>query len=863
MNKMRTSKKILIAFLGIAAVIAVIFLARWLIRYRFYNVYREDLTSYEYETGSEFAALQDSHKDVEGMVLAAENDILKLYVNPATAEVAVFDKRNGKTVFSNPSNADQDKIANTTNKNYLKSQLVVDYFNTSRTMGTFDSYSYCIDKKQLQVEGIENGIRFLYTLGDLSSSTGIVPQYISSDTLQRVLANMSEEGRKFSEKKYTSSDVAENYMELLPSAVKGASQLRKLNKYFEEAGFTEEEYVVEMEGSGVEGVIPISFEIPLEYRLNEDGLDVSIPMSQVKENGGGRLFRIQLLRYFGAADEQEEGYMMVPNGSGSLIRFNNGKNTAAPYSEYIYGIDPLAADYVVRENTVNAKLALYGLFRNDSAVFATIEDGAAFAYLTAYVSGKINEYNFVYPTFVIRGNDKLSMFGTTGNEADIPIVETNFYDANITVKYTMLTEENSSYSQAANYYRQRLVREGVLTAKENNEEDNLKFYYDILGGVGMTKFFLGTQYDGMYDMTTFREAGEIYSDLYQNGVTNQVMNYQGWMNGGYYHDVADKIRVPYSLGGKSDLEELSRKLKEDGNTFYADVAFQKVTYISKRYSSGNETSRYYGAGYVAELGLVHPGTLRQTSGLGYDENHYYLISPKFLVRYTDAFAKKIRNYDISGISLRDLGDELHSDKKRTNIIDREAALDVVRAALADLSDTDKAIMINSGNDYSFAYADDIVNVPLSSNDYYIVDETIPFYEMLIHGYIDYAGSPINLSDSFEEADIVLNLIENGAAPHFVFSWKNSNEIKNTALNRFYSTSYTNWKQEAIKIYNQVNDALNPVKDAAMVKHAILNNGVKAVTYDNGVVIYINPNTSDQKADGFTIPARSYLVGGVK
>ena len=64
MNKMRTSKKILIAFLGIAAVIAVIFLARWLIRYRFYNVYREDLTSYEYETGSEFAALQDSHKDV-------------------------------------------------------------------------------------------------------------------------------------------------------------------------------------------------------------------------------------------------------------------------------------------------------------------------------------------------------------------------------------------------------------------------------------------------------------------------------------------------------------------------------------------------------------------------------------------------------------------------------------------------------------------------------------------------------------------------------------------------------------------------------------------------------------------------------
>lgn len=862
MKKMRTSKKILIAFISIIAVIVIIFLARWLIRYRFFNDYRDDLSSYSYEEGREFKAISEKSPDVEGMVLAAENDILKLYVNISTAEVAVVDKRNGNITYSNPENADEDAVASGTNKNYLKSQVIVDYFNTSRTMGTLDSFSFCTEKNQLVTEGIENGIRFIYTLGDLSSSTGIVPQYISKDTLQRVLDNMSEEGRKFSEKKYTASTVADDYFELLPSAVKGASQLRKLNKYFEEAGFTEEDYVAEMEGSGIEGAIPISFEIPLEYRLNGDSLDVSIPMSEVKENGGGTIFRIQLLRYFGAADKEEEGYMLVPNGSGSLIYFNNGKNNAAPYSEYVYGIDPLAAEYTVRENTENAKMALYGLFRDDSAIFATIEDGASFAYLSAYVAGKVNEYNFVYPTFVVRGNDKLSMFGTTGNEADIPIVETNFYDADITVKYTMLTKENATYSKAANYYRERLVKEGVLTEKEEQNE-NLKFYYDILGGVGMTKFILGTQYEGMYAMTTFEEAGDIYSDLYESGITNQVMNYQGWMNGGYYHDVVDKIKVPHSLGGKSGLEELSEKITSDGNGFYADVAFQKVTYISKRYSYGNETSRYYGAGYVAELGLVHPGTLRQTSGLGYDENHYYLISPKFLVRYTDAFTKKIQKYDIGGVSLRDLGDELHSDKKRTNVIDREAALDVVKAALEGMKETGKKLMLNNGNDYSFAYADDMINVPLTSNDYYIVDETVPFYEMLIHGYIDYAGSPINLSDTYEKADIVLSLVENGAAPHFMFSWENSNEIKNTALNRFYSTTYKNWKDDAIDIYNEVNEALKNVTGASIVNHEIFDNGVRAVTYDNGVIIYINGSTTEQKADGLSIPARSYWVGGVK
>ncbi len=862
MNKMRTSKKILIAFISIIAAVILIFLARWLIRYYFYNGYQNELSSYSYEEGGEFQAISETKSDVADMVLAAENDTLKLYVNTSSGAVAVVDKRNGNITYSNPTDADEDSIASGTNKDYLKSQLIVDYFNTTRTQGTFDSYSYCAERGQLEVESIANGVRFLYTMGDLSSETGIVPRYISADTLENVLSRMSEEGSTFTRKKYTESKVADNYYELLEATVKGASQLRKLNNYFTEAGFTEEEYIAEMEGSGVEGLIPISFEIPLEYRLNGDAVDVSIPLSEVKENGGGSIFRIQMLRYFGAAGTEEEGYMLVPNGSGSLINFNNGKTGTSPYSEYVYGLDPLSAEYTVRENTTDTKLALYGIFRKDSAVFATIEDGASYALLSAYVSGKVNEYNFVYPTFVVRGNDKLSMFGTTGNEADIPIVETNHYDANLTVKYTMLTEENADYSSAANYYRDRLVREGKLTAEETTGDD-LKFYYDVLGGVGMTKFFLGTQYQGMYPMTTFEEAENIYTDLYDSGITKQVMNFQGWMNRGYYHDVANKIKIPHALGGKSDLEALSSRMTADGNTFYADVAFQKVTFISKRYSYGNETSRYYGAGYVAEFGLVNPATLRQTSGLGYEENHYYLISPKFLHRYTDAFVKKIGKYDIGGISLRDLGNELHSDKKRTHIIDREAALDVVTAALGDMKNTGKNILLNAGNDYAFGYADDMINVPLSSNDYYIIDETVPFYEMLIHGYIDYAGSVINLSDTYEKSDIVLNLVENGAAPHFMFSWKNSSDIKTTALNRFYSTSYENWKDDAVAIYNEVNGALKYVTGAAMIKHETLDSGVKAVTYSNGVVIYINTGNSDKTVNGVTVPAKGYLVGGVK
>ncbi len=860
---MRKSKKIVIGVVSLIAAIVLIWLVYYLVHFYFYNHYRDYVSSnrYEYEEGTEFTPIAESKSDVEGMVLAQENEVLKLYVNPETGEIAVVDKRNGQITYSNPVDADDDAVANQTNKEYLKSQLIVDYFNTARTQGTYDSYAYCVEKgDQLAVESIGNGVRFIYTIGDLTAATGIVPQYISRETLERVTALLPEDEAKFVNKKYTESKVAEDYLELLESAVTGASQLRKLNQYFEEAGFTQEDYNREMEGSGVEGAVPISFVIPLEYRLNGDSLEVSIPMNQVQENGGGAIYRISLLRFFGAAGTEENGYLLVPNGSGSLINFNNGKTTAQPYSEYVYGIDPLAADLTIRENSENVKMALFAICRENSSVFATIENGGGLALLNAGVSGRINEYNYVYPTFVMRGNDKLAMFGTTGNEADLPIVEKRAYDVNLTVRYTMLTEEHAGYAGAANYYRERLIDEGVLAA--NGGSGDIKFYYDVLGSIEKTKFFLGIRYRGLYAMTDFDEAIEISDDLAANGITNQVMNYQGWCNGGYYHDVLNRVRVPWRLGGKSGLEDLSAAVEANGGSFYADVAFQRVTEVSDRYNVGNETARYYGAGYVAEFGLVNPATLRQTSGLSYDENRFYLVSPKFLVRYVEKFLGKIDGYDIGGISLRDLGNQLHSDKKRSNVINRTAAQEVVEAELQNIEDSGKRVMVNSGNDYSFAYTDDMINVPLSDNDYYIVDETVPFYEMLIHGCIDYSGAVINLSDTFDRAETVLSLIETGASPHFVFSWENSNEMKNTGLNRFYSTTYENWKEEAFSVYSEVNEALRHVNGAMITNHVIYENGVRAITYSNGVTIYVNTGTSDQTVDGVTVPARGYEIGGV-
>ncbi len=853
-------KKIVLGVLALAAMIGIGYLSFYFIYYVGYNHYRDFLTSYSTQEGTEFKAIKEAKPDVADMELVAENEYLKLYTDTATANVAIYDKRDGQITYSNPVNADEDSIANGTNLNYLKSQFILSYYNKEVKSGTYDSYSMSVERGQVEAEAIENGIRYIYKLGNFEKSkNGIVPLYLEQEKLEELIEKITE---KVSEKDatafgryYITSTSAPGMVELNGVAQKNVKSITKMQGWLSEIGWTEEDYVEQMELAGVEAAIPISFQVTLEYKLDEDGLEVSVPVSGMGEYGGGSIYRIQLLRYFGAAGVDEEGYMVVPNGSGSLIRFNNGKTTVANYAQYVYDIDPLAANYTTVEYTDSVKLPLFGICRENSSILATIEGGKSLSLITAGISGVYSDYNYAYPTFVLRTADNLLMFGNA--DTDVYVLEKDIYDSNLQVRYTFLTKEDKGYAGLANYYRERLIEEGKLV--QNGETGDIPLYYDVIGGVKETNHILGVQYLRTFAMTTFDQAGKMADEFLEAGIKNQVMNFQGWFNGGYYHNAPNTVRVLGKLGGKSDLEKLSETVTGNGGRFYADVAFQNVTFADNGFNYEAEGSRYYGAGFVASFGQINPTTLRATSGLGYMETRYDLLSPKFLPRYVESFVKKTKKLDIEGLSLRDLGTTLHSDKKRTNVIQREDALSVVEAQLELLKSTGKNIMTNAGNDYSFAYTTDLINAPISHNDFFIVDEDIPLYEMVLHGSISYSTELLNFYHQEDMTDIVLNMIEYGAAPHYVFTWEESSKMKNTGLNGFYATTYDVWKGEAISIYNEVNEALSKVQGYKMIDHEISSENVRKVTYSNGVTIYVNYSDEEQNMDGKSLPARSYRL----
>ena len=774
---MSLTKKLVLSILGIAAIALIAYLIYYFTYFVGYDRYKDFLSSYEYEQGTAYQTLADTDNKVPGFDLVAENDYLKLYTDTKTGNVAVYDKRDGSITYSNPLTEDEGKNVSDINKNILKSQLYVSYYNSDNKSGTLDSYTQCVQKNQLAVESIENGIRYIYTIG--------------SKTVKA-------------------------------------------------------------------GAIAIWFEIPLEYRLDGDSLVVSIPTGQIKETGGS-LYSIELLRSMGAAGKEETGYLVVPNGSGSIINFNNGKISATTpaYNQYIYEQDPMASSYTTQENLRAVRLPIFGICRENRSILAEVEDGASVAMITADVAGRKNSYNYAFAKFVLREQDDLKNFGDSALSATV--TEKELYDINATVRYTFLSEEYTGYAGLANYYREKLIAKGVLTPQEDG--GSIPLYYDIISGVKENAHFLGIQHLDTFAMTTYEDAAAMVDDFAAAGITNQVMNLQGWFNEGYYHDAPHDIRLVKDVGSKAELEDLSAKLKKLGGILYADVEFQRVTYADTGFNWSAEGARYYGAGYVASFGLVNPTTLRNTSGLGYAEPQYDLLSPKFLPRYVEKFAKKIKKYDISGLSLRDLGCYLTSDKRRTEVISREQSLDVVLAQLDLLKSTGKKLLINEANAYSFAYAQDIINVPLGDNSYGIVDENIPLYQMVLHGCINYSTDLLNFDDSEDMTLTVLRMIETGSAPHYVFTQQPSSRMKNTGMNRFYATTYDIWKVEAIDIYNRVNAALQYVSGAEITDHEIAGD-VRKITYSNGVAIYINYGDEAGSMDGKTIPAMSYEMEGI-
>ena len=618
------------------------------------------------------------------------------------------------------------------------------------------------------------------------------------------------------------------------------------------------------------------FSIPLEYYLEDENLVVRVPASEIKypvnviDEYGRRttypLVSVEVLPFFGAAGLEDEGYMLVPDGSGALIKLNNGKVTANPYEQTIYGRDlGLTQPAVVPPAAKEAHLPVYGMKRNDQAFLAIIEEGDTTGRINADISGRRYSYNAVWPRFILINQDRASLQGSTPEawgatiqwrvqRKTINTYQNQMYSGDLKIRFAFLSDDQADYSGMARYYRNYLVEKYNLTRV--NAGKGIPFFLELVGAIHDYQPVMGVRTEVIVPLTTYEQAKRIIFDLSREGIEQErfKLTYTGWLQRGVHHTFTNKILPEGALGGRKGFNSLVKFMNDRRIDFFPAVDFINVydDHLLDGFQSRRDALRYMDGNYALpklESNYFDAVTGRAKIGPA------YIISSLRFPTLTDRFLLDFSKYELSGIYLQNIGNQLNSDfTKRNRERTRDWVRDMIVAQTAKFS-AEAKVQVSGGNVYLLPLIDNIKNIPMTSSGYNIVDQDIPFYQMVLHGYIPFTGEPINFAADYR--DELLKLLETGGYPYYLGYYRSASALKETCFDRLYTGSYQDWLEEAVLVYHRLNAELAAVQSLEIVKHEQLADGVFATTYENGMVIMVNYNDEPVRIGDRVIEGKGY------
>lgn len=790
-----------------------------------------------------------------GMKGIAETADLQLFLHEQTGEIAVLDKIGGHIWRSNPADRNDDAIATGLNKDLLHSQASISFYNSFGQLGSVNSYTDSMAYKQVAYESLPDGLRVTYQFGTDAKTVDDMPLMLSKSRFEELTGKLDKTGSRALIIAYR-EDKEQGLYVRNDNALQGL-QLQRALDALEEAGYTADDLQRDIEELNLQQMKPIPriFRLSIEYRLDGDSLIVKVPKDRIEYPQDYPVHMVTLLRFFGAGGADEEGALFVPDGSGALIHFNNGKTKYPSYQQYVFGRDlTMERTNWSRDQTI--RLPVFGVMKKDAAFIGIIEEGASAAVMNADVSGRLNNYNYVYPSFVVINQDEVTLSASDQNRS-LPRFQEKPMQADFVVRYAFLRGEEASYRGMAHYYRNYLVDRGMLRKTEALESgnENAPFYLQLIGSIPKQKHVLGIPYRALEPLTTTDEARAILEQLKERGIDHIRLKYSGWFNGGLDHKVPTTISVDRAIGGVKGLKQLMEYAAEENIAIFPDIALLSVgsgSGFRESKDAARKLTNAPAAVYPIDLALNRRDRERTPS---------YVLSPRLVERYAALMKDQLQQLAISSVSLRDLADQLNSDYRKHHLVDRTESEQISRQALDSLYEAGLTMMADGGNVYALSYLTDITNAPLSSSRFKIEDESVPFYQMVVRGYVDYTGAPYNLSTYTNPQQYILQCLEYGS--HVSFTWiaKQNDKVKDTEYDYLYAVHYDGWLELAEHMYEEVNSVLKLVQHAGIIHHEKRAEGVYETVYENGVSVIVNYNRSPVTINGITIAPESFVTGG--
>lgn len=591
------------------------------------------------------------------------------------------------------------------------------------------------------------------------------------------------------------------------------------------------------------------FEIPCFFGIGEDRFVAKIFSDQIQQHGSLQVAGITFLPYFGAGSTEEDGYMLVPDGSGALIYYNNQKQGYQSYSQKVYGRN-LALN--LQSNTMvtqDATMPVFGIQKGSDALLAVITQGEYQAEIKAEVAGKLTGNNAVYSNILYMQSENNTLLSGSDNEESVVMVspQHNQFPC-YEVSYFFL-EKNGGYNEMAARYRQYLIDEKGMSQAAAGEQKSANLMF--LGGVEVSKTFLGVPYRAVKALTPFKKLQSTVLELQRVAGDSFQISMRYLEKGGSMNKMPTKLTYEGALGGKKDYGTMTKALEEAGISFYPiydTVAIRKL---------GNGYRDYQGIRNVSKSASPQYEYLLTSGSRDSGQKPYYLVSPQYeegIMSSLLASAKKggVRNLGLTGVS-----DRIYADYRSDSISDNETG-ECWENALAMASSYTDTLLLEGAYAYAFPYADVITEAPVYSSQFDVEDETVPFYEMVIGGSAALYSSPVNESGNTRE--MLLNAVEYGVSPTFLLMTAQRDALQDTDYQKYYSLCWEDWEGTIEDIMEEL-APLEGVFGQRIISHGKPDGEVSATTFANGVTVYVNYGKEDALIDGTLVPACGFARKG--
>ncbi len=579
-----------------------------------------------------------------------------------------------------------------------------------------------------------------------------------------------------------------------------------------------------------------SITIVIKVSLEENGVSVEVPFESIKEESKDfKLGVLYVYPFFGATrNDSVPGYMFIPDGTGSLIRFSSETKAKNMFYGKYYGSDLGMLTTLAYDPTINRafkiSIPVFGMVHGymQNAFLSIVEMGASYGELQAHPAGIITNFNFLYNAFVY--NESYYQ-ATNRSGAGVTTLqrETNMFD--IKMHYRFLTGDQSDYVGMARSYQQYLIEKGDLN-RDPDQESDIGIKLEFLGGE-KEKILV---WNRLISMTTIDQMNEILNNL---EVSNPDIVYYGWQPLGASTMPPKTLKLDGNLGDKKQLSSLVDGIIAGGGNFYLYLDPQAALMDEKGYSA-----RYDLAMSITNVNL---------QGFNRNKVNYYLNSDAVSDRYA-SLSKEVFSQLKAGLALDSIGSMLYSDFRDGDLLNREEAIKKYQGLFAE---DDGSITFYMPNNYLFGFMDAYYDIPLTNSGYLYTTDTIPFLQIVFAGYIPYYGTALNFS-----SDLQMDLLKHadfGVYPSFFLTNEVTAKILNTKSSWIYTSSFNQWEQEIERTYQWLDDLLGPVKGESIVARQVLEEGVVATVYSNGKQIIVNYTDKPFNGDGFVVESKGAVI----